>query len=62
MSSARASMLAAPSSYMSLLLLCLASSAYAHGGHMDEIPEGAAVSEDPIVRFTKRIHYYALSN
>jgi hypothetical protein len=32
------------------ILLSLATGGHAHGGHMDKIPEGAAVSEDPIVR------------
>ena len=32
------------------ILLSLVTDGHAHGGHMDKIPEGAAVSEDPIVR------------
>jgi hypothetical protein len=35
------------------LLLVLATGGHAHGGHMDKIPEGAAVSEDPIVRLNQ---------
>jgi hypothetical protein len=34
---------------MLVLLLVLATGGHAHGGHMDKIPEGAAVSDDPIV-------------
>ena len=30
----------------------LAGQAGAHGGHMDKIPEGEAVSDDPIVRLS----------
>lgn len=32
------------------ILLSLVAGGHAHGGHMDKIPEGAAISEDPIVR------------
>ena len=31
-------------------LFSLVTGGHAHGGHMDKIPEGAAISEDPIVR------------
>ena len=31
-------------------LLALVAGGRAHGGHMDKIPEGAVISEDPIVR------------
>ena len=31
------------------LLLAMVDDGHAHGGHTDKIPEGAAVSDDPIV-------------
>ena len=36
-------------SSMLFLLLVLVAGGNAHGGHMDKIPDGAAVSDDPIV-------------
>lgn len=41
---------------MLVLLLALAGGSYAHGGHTDKIPEGAAVSEDPIVCRIANLH------
>ena len=35
---------------MLFLLLALVDGGHAHGGHTDKIPEGGAVSDDPIVR------------
>jgi hypothetical protein len=34
---------------MLFLLLALVAGAHTHGGHTDKIPEGAAVSDEPIV-------------
>lgn len=49
MSSVRASSLHLSSASMLLLLLALVAGGRTHGGHMDKIPEGAAVSDDPLV-------------
>lgn len=49
MSRMGAQRLLASLSSISLLLLCMISGGHAHGGHMDKIPEGAAISDDPIV-------------
>jgi hypothetical protein len=51
MSSIRVSSLHLSLPSMLLLLLALVAGGHAHGGHMDKIPEGAAVSDDPIVCF-----------
>jgi hypothetical protein len=37
------------------ILLSLVTGGHAHGGHMDKIPEGAVVSEDPIVRLDQQL-------
>jgi len=44
------------------ILLSLATGGHAHGGHMDKIPEGAVVSEDPIVRLDQQLSFKGDSN
>jgi hypothetical protein len=44
------------------ILLSLVAGGQAHGGHMDKIPEGAAVSEDPIVRLDQQHSFNGDSN
>lgn len=44
------------------ILLSLVAGGHAHGGHMDKIPEGAAVSEDPIVRLDQQLSFNGDSN
>jgi hypothetical protein len=44
------------------ILLSLVAGSHAHGGHMDKIPEGAAVSEDSIVRLDQQLSFNGDSN
>ena len=44
------------------ILLSLVAGGHAHGGHMDKIPEGAVVSEDPIVRLDQQRSFNGDSN
>jgi hypothetical protein len=44
------------------ILLSLVAGGHAHGGHMDKIPEGAVVSEDPIVRLDQQLTFNGDSN
>jgi hypothetical protein len=44
------------------ILLSLVAGGRAHGGHMDKIPEGAAVSEDPIVRLDQQLSFKGDAN